>query len=63
MPETLKTLINRAAIVSKHVDIVNEKSFKIERFPESKTGKGDGGTTRLKIAVGDLIDRSNGKNF
>jgi len=27
MPETLKPLINRAAIVSKHVDIVNEKSF------------------------------------
>jgi len=27
MPETLKTLVNRAAIVSKHVDIVNEKSF------------------------------------
>jgi hypothetical protein len=27
-----KTLINRAAIVSKHVDIVNEKSFDVERF-------------------------------
>ena len=27
-----KTLINRAAIVSKHVDIVNEKSFEVERF-------------------------------
>ena len=63
MPETLKTLVNRAPIVSKHVDIVNEKSFKIKRFPKSKTGKGAAGTTRLKIAVGGLIDRLNGENL
>ena len=40
MPETLKTLVNRAAIVSKHVDIVNEKSFEVERFSgKLKKGK------------------------
>ena len=35
----------------------------VERFQRVRQGRGTGGTTRLKIAVGGLSDRSNGESF